>query len=111
MSLLKSELGNRLYPTMENLTSALQVGRIVGVDLMKGLEKTITTPDGDKVCELVGIAVNLADYSVGTDKGGEVTFFDDFDLNFNQELYLLETRISGALRKWRSAVRIWKVKA
>ena len=111
MSLLKSELGNRLYPTMENLTSALQVGRIVGVDLMKGLEKTITTPDGDEVCELVGIAVNLADYSVGTDKGGEVTFFDDFDLNFNQELYLLETRISGALRKWRSAVRIWKVKA
>ena len=111
MSLLKSELGNRLYPTMENLTSALQVGRIVGVDLMKGLEKTITTPDGDKVCELVGIAVNLADYSVGTDKGGEVTFFDDFDLNFNQELYLLESRISGALRKWRSAVRIWKVKA
>ena len=111
MSLLKSELGNRLYPTMENLTSALQVGRIVGVDLMKGLEKTITTPDGDKVCELVGIAVNLTDYSVGTDKGGEVTFFDDFDLNFNQELYLLETRISGALRKWRSAVRIWKVKA
>ena len=111
MSLLKSELGNRLYPTMENLTSALQVGRIVGVDLMKGLEKTITTPDGDKVCELVGIAVNLADYSVGTDKGGEVTFFDDFDLNFNQELYLIETRISGALRKWRSAVRIWKVKA
>lgn len=111
MSLLKSELGNRLYPTMENLTSALQVGRIVGVDLMKGLEKTITTPDGDKVCELVGIAVNLTDYSVGTDKGGEVTFFDDFDLNFNQELYLLESRISGALRKWRSAVRIWKVKA
>ena len=111
MSLLKSELGNRLYPTMENLTSALQVGRIVGVDLMKGLEKTITTPDGDEVCELVGIAVNLADYSVGTDKGGEVTFFDDFDLNFNQELYLIETRISGALRKWRSAVRIWKVKA
>ena len=111
MSLLKSELGNRLYPTMENLTSALQVGRIVGVDLMKGLEKTITTPDGDEVCELVGIAVNLTDYSVGTDKGGEVTFFDDFDLNFNQELYLLETRISGALRKWRSAVRIWKVKA
>lgn len=111
MSLLKSELGNRLYPTMENLTSALQVGRIVGVDLMKGLEKTITTPDGDKVCELVGIAVNLTDYSVGTDKGGEVTFFDDFDLNFNQELYLLETRISGALRKWRSAVRIWKAKA
>ena len=55
--------------------------------------------------------MNLADYSVGTDKGGEVTFFDDFDLNFNQELYLLETRISGALRKWRSAVRIWKVKA
>ena len=111
MSLLKSELGNRLYPTMENLTSALQVGRIVGVDLMKGLEKTITTPDGDEVCELVGIAVNLTDYSVGTDKGGEVTFFDDFDLNFNQELYLLESRISGALRKWRSAVRIWKVKA
>ena len=111
MSLLKSELGNRLYPTMENLTSALQVGRIVGVDLMKGLEKTITTPDGDEVCELVGIAVNLQDYSVGTDKGGEVTFFDDFDLNFNQELYLLESRISGALRKWRSAVRIWKVKA
>ena len=111
MSLLKSELGNRLYPTMENLTSALQVGSIVGVDLMKGLEKTITTPGGDEVCELVGIAVNLTDYSVGTDKGGEVTFFDDFDLNFNQELYLLETRISGALRKWRSAVRIWKVKA
>ena len=111
MSLLKSELGNRLYPTMENLTSALQVSKIVGVDLMKGLEKTLTTPDGDEVCELVGIAVNLNDYSIGTDKGGEVTFFDDFDLNFNQELYLLETRISGALRKWRSAVRVWKVKA
>ena len=111
MSLLKSELGTRLYPTMENLTSALQVGKIVGVDLMKGIERTITVDNDDTDCTLVGIAVNLNDYSVGTDQGGEVTFFDDFDLNFNQEEYLLETRMSGALRKWRSAVRIWKAKA
>jgi hypothetical protein len=57
-----------------------------------------------RVTTSLGIIVNLADYSVGADKGGEVNFFDDFDIDFNQYKYLIETRVSGALTKVKSAL-------
>ena len=59
---------------------------------------------GGKTYDLLGIAVNLTDYNIGADKGGEINSFEDFDIDFNQYKYLLETRISGALTKPRSAV-------
>lgn len=89
--LLKDKLGRRLYPTMAELATALRVREIISVEVMEGA----MTDDGD----LLMVIVNPGDYSVGTDKGGELTKFDDFDIDYNQYKYLLETRLSGALTK------------
>lgn len=90
--LIRDKIGRRVYETMDALATALRVDRIVPVEVME----TVPT--------LVGIMVNLADYSVGTNRGGELNFFDDFDLDYNQFKYLMETRLSGALTKPKSAV-------
>lgn len=90
--LLKDKVGRRLYDTEVALAAALRVKEIVAVPVMS------ETPD------LLGIIVNLSDYSVGTNRGGELTFFEDFDIDFNQNKYLLETRISGALTVPKSAI-------
>lgn len=97
MLLLKDTLGRRLYNSMEDLRAALMVSSIVTVEVLE------TEPD------LVGIIVNLADYTIGADKGGEVSLFDDFDIDYNQYKYLMESRLSGALTKIRSALIIKKV--
>lgn len=94
MLLIKDRNRRRVYANEAELAAALRVRRIVPVEVMS------TTPD------LLGIIVNLADYTIGADKGGEVNMFDDFDIDYNQQKYLIETRISGALTKPKSAVVI-----
>jgi len=96
MLLTKDEMGRRYWNTKQELASALMVNDIVEVEVME------EEPD------LLGIIVNLADYNVGADKGGEVSLFDDFDIDYNQYKYLIETRISGALVKLKSALVIKK---
>ena len=91
-----------IYDTVEKLAAALRVRRIVPVPVMENLKRTVE----EKTHTLAGIYVNLADYNVGTDKGGEVNMFDDFDIDYNQMKYLIETRCSGALVKPYSAVAI-----
>lgn len=96
MLLLEDGIGHKLYKTEAELATAIRVSSIVTVEPM----------DGYKVDDkpLLGIVVNLADYNVGADKGGEVNMFDDFDIDCNQFKYLIETRISGALVKPFSAL-------
>lgn len=100
MLLLEDNNGRKLYKTEEELATALRVSKIVTVEVM----------EGQKVDELdlIAIIVNLADYNVGADKGGNVSMFDDFDIKYNQQLYLIETRISGALIKPYSALTLVK---
>lgn len=98
MLLIKDKMGRRLYETEASLAAALRVAKIIPVEAME------SQPD------MIGIMVNLTDYTVGADKGGEVSMFDDFDIDYNQEKYLIETRVSGALTKPKSAVVIQKAK-
>lgn len=100
--LIEDKNGRIIYDTVEKLAAALRVRKIVSVPVMENLTRTV---DG-KVHTLAGIYVNLADYNVGTDKGGEVNMFDDFDIDYNQQKYLLETRCSGALTKPFAAVAL-----
>ena len=92
-----------IYDTVEKLAAALRVKEIVPVPVMEGLTRT---DDENKVFTLGGIYVKLKYYNVGTDKGGEINFFDDFDIDYNQMKYLMETRCSGSLVKPHSAVAI-----
>lgn len=101
--LLKDKIGRRLYETKASLAAALGVSEIVEVPVMKGAARD-TKKNGK--ADLIGIVVNLADYTIGADKGGEVNMFDDFDIDFNQFKYLLETRISGALTQPKTAIVI-----
>jgi hypothetical protein len=86
--------GQRYYKNNEAVAEALGVSEIVTVEPM------------NEVAGLIGIIVNLTDYNVGTDKGGEVSYFDDFDIDYNQQKYLMETRLSGALVKVKAALVI-----
>lgn len=92
----KDTLGRRFYNTEEELAAALRVKEIVTVEAM------------ERVPDVVGILVNLVDYTIGADRGGEINTFDDFDIDYNQQKYLIETRISGALTKPKAAVTIVK---
>lgn len=103
MLLLEDQIGRPLYETMQALATKLRVKEIVPVEAMEGY--TIDIGGSDK--DLIGVIVNLADYNVGTDKGGEINYFDDFDIDYNQEKYLIETRMSGALVKPFSAMTIY----
>ena len=107
--LLEDTTGRVIYDTMEKLRTALRVKEIVTVPVMEGLTRTNT--EGETL-SLMGIVVNLADYNVGADKGGAINMFDDFDIDYNQQKYLIETRCSGALIKPFSAISLeMKVKA
>lgn len=105
MLLLKDSMGRRLYPTMAELQSALRVSDIIEVPVMEGM---VRTDESLGKVDLVGILVNLKDYTVGADKGGEVSMFDDFDIDYNQYKYLIETRCSGALTLPKSAIIVEK---
>lgn len=91
-----------IYDTVEKLATALRVSKIVPVPVMEDLSRVV----GADTHILGGIYVNLVDYNVGTDKGGAVNMFDDFDIDYNKQKYLIETRCSGALIKPYSAVSI-----
>ena len=99
MLLLTDTTGRDLYESVEKLAKKLRVNRIVTVPVMEGL----TSSDGNT---LMGIIVNMADYNIGADKGGSINMFDDFDIDYNQQKYLIETRCSGALIKPYSAIAI-----
>ena len=96
-----------IYDSVEKLATALRVRKIVPVPVMENLSRTVS----DKTHTLAGIYVNLADYTVGADKGGAVNMFDDFDIDYNQQKYLIETRCSGALNKPYAAVALEFVEA
>ena len=102
----RDKIGRRLYNTREELANALEVGSIVDVDPMKGLVRTLGAGEGGGTANVLGIVVNMSDYNIGTNRGGEVNFFDDFDIDYNQMKYLYETRLSGALVEPYSAVVI-----
>ncbi len=91
-----------IYDTVEKLATALRVSKIVPVPVMEDLSRVV----GADTHILGGIYVNLVDYNVGADKGGAVNMFDDFDIDYNKQKYLIETRCSGALIKPYSAVAI-----
>lgn len=100
--LLEDTNGRIIYDSIDKLATALRVKKIVPVSVMEGLKREV----GAKTHILGGIYVNLTDYNVGADKGGAVNMFDDFDIDYNQQKYLIETRCSGALTKPFSAVAI-----
>lgn len=99
--LAEDQIGRRLYNTEAELASTMRVRKIVPVPVLEGY----TDANGR---ELIGIMVNLTDYVVGTDKGGEINMFDDFDIDFNRYKYLIETRCSGSLVRPYSAVALYK---
>lgn len=103
MLLARDMNGRRIYNSKSELAAALNVNNIYTVEQFEG--KTRTTSDG-KTKKLVGIFVNLADYQLGSVKGGEITRFNQFDIDFNQEKYLIETRLSGALTRAYSAIAL-----
>lgn len=103
MLLARDLNGRRIYDKVSDLAAALNVGQIITAEQFEG--KTRTTTDG-KTKKLLGLMVNLADYSLGATKGGEITHFTDFDIDFNQEKSLLETRCSGANTRVMSAIAL-----
>ena len=103
MLLARDLNGRRIYDKVSDLAAALNVGNIITVEQFEG--RTRTTSDS-KTKKLLGLMVNLADYSLGATKGGEITHFTDFDIDFNQEKSLLETRCSGANTRVMSAIAL-----
>lgn len=104
MLLARDLNGRRIYESKSDLAAALNVGEIYTAEQFEG--KVRTTKEGAKKKKLLGIFVNLADYYIGSTKGGEITKFNQFDIDFNQEKYLIETRISGALTRVFSAIAL-----
>ena len=100
--LIENTIGERIYKTVDDLKTALRVSEIVTVEPMEGLSRTV---DGT-TRHLTGLILNPSDYMVGADKGGEVSTFEDFDIDYNQQKYLIETRCSGALTKPFSAIAV-----
>lgn len=103
MLLARDLNGRRIYDSKTDLAAALNVNSIVTIEQFEG--KTRTTTDG-KTKKLLGLFVNLSDYTFGSTRGGEITRFDDFDIDFNKYKYLMETRLSGALTKVYSAIAL-----
>lgn len=112
MLLLENQIGDVKYKTKQELANRLRVSDIVTVEVMEGQTRKGETSKGDvtasanKDLNLVGLIVNLKDYNVGADKGGAVSMFDDFDIDYNQQKYLIETRCSGALIKPYAAISV-----
>lgn len=99
--LMKDNNGRYIYDNDQQIANKIGIGSIIPVEVMRNQK----LENGN---ELVGIIVNLADYTIGTDKGGQTEFFDDFDIDYNQFKYLYETRISGCLTKLKSAIIVEK---
>lgn len=108
MLLARDLNGRRIYDNVNELKAALNVNEIVTAEQFAGKTRTATVNQTEKTFELLGLMVNFADYSLGATQGGEITHFTDFDINFNQEVSLLETRSSGALTRPFSAIALEK---
>lgn len=109
MLLLTDTTGRDLYESAEQLAKKLRVKEIITVPVMENLTRTADSKDGSltgKTMTFEGLIVNLKDYNVGADKGGAVSMFDDFDIDYNQQKYLIETRCSGALIKPYAAIAL-----
>ena len=100
MLLLEDKNGRRIYESEAQLATAMRVKEIVTVPVMEGAKSK------DEKKNILGVIVNLKDYNVGADKGGAVNMFDDFDIDYNAQKYLIETRCSGALVKPFSAIAV-----
>ena len=96
-----------IYETKQAVANALNVTDVIEVEVMEGAKREVA----GKTQNLLGIIVNMQDYTMGSDKGGETSFFEQFDIDFNQQKYLLEARCSGALTKYKSAIVIEKATA
>lgn len=96
-----------VYETKQAVANALNVSDVIEVEVMEGAKREVA----GKTQNLLGIIVNMQDYTMGSDKGGETSFFEQFDIDFNQQKYLLEARCSGALTKYKSAIVIEKATA
>lgn len=110
MLLARDLNGRRIYDNVSELKAALNVNEIITAEQLAGKTRTKTVTvnnvSTNKTMEILGLLVNFSDYSLGATKGGEITHFTDFDLNFNQEVSLLETRCSGALTRPFSAIAL-----
>ena len=105
MLVLKDDIGNRKYKNPTEIAVAAGVNKILPCPYLKNLTRTQKVEGGaDKVFDVHAITLDLKDYVFGSDKGGNLTFFDDFDINFNKMIYLMESRMSGALIKAKSAI-------
>lgn len=102
MLMLEDKIGHKLYKSEGEVATTLRVSRITTVEPMEGYELEVS----GKSYPLIGVIVNLSDYDFGNDKGGDVSMFDDFDIQYNQYRYLIETRRSGALVKPFSAITL-----
>jgi HK97 family phage prohead protease len=104
--LVEDKIGRRLYETEQQLAAALRVKKMVSVPVMENATLTVA----GTVYDIMGVIVNPIDYNIGADKGGAVSLFDDFDIDYNKQIYLIETRMSGALIKPYSAIVLLKAK-
>ena len=103
--LLNDSMGHRLYESETALNTAMRAKECVDVPMFDNIERVEDEgEETEQTFTLAGILVNLSDYTIGMDKGGQTTMFDDFDIDFNKYTYLLETRLSGMLTKPFSAV-------
>lgn len=112
MLLVKDSTMRRLYNTEADLAASIRAREIVEVPVMENMVVEITPATSSTTGlqkRLIGISVNMSDYSIGADKGGAVSTFDDFDIDYNQYKYLIETRCSGALTMPHSALAFWKL--
>ena len=110
MLLLKDKNGVRLYKSVDELATAMRVAKIVTIPQFENLTREVSAGGKKDTFTLKAIMVNLADYTVGADKGGAVSMFEDFDIDYNQEKYLIETRCSAALTVPKSAI-VFETKA
>lgn len=97
LTLAKDKMGRRLYNTKAEIASAMRANDIVEVPVMDNITRTVTVGNDTKVYKLLALIGNMKDYTVGATKMGQATMFEDFDIDYNKQKYLIETRMSGAL--------------
>lgn len=102
---IKDNNGRRIYANEADIASTIGVSSFVEVPLMENFKHKVTPEGGtEEEREVIGIVINMKDYKIGADKGGQISTFDDFDIDYNQYKYLMETRMSGAIQKMKSAI-------
>ena len=109
--LIENTLGERLYKSEAEVATAMRASKITTVEPMENKTISITNEGRSTSYPLMGVLVNLTDYNVGAKNGGKTDFFEDFDIDFNQQKYLYEARMSGALKKPFSAISFYLVEA